>query len=63
MRKSELLQVRVSPEDKIAFRAAQSHGGWVSLSDMVRAMVAQYAARHPDSGQHQPAPLDEAPQL
>lgn len=63
MRKSELLQVRVSPEDKEAFRAAQSHGGWVSLSDMVRAMVAQYAARHQGTALHQPAPLDDAPQL
>lgn len=66
--KNKVFQFRATEEDIQLIKDTADAGNWHSVSDMVRELVKEAAAKqspqlHPASGQSLPAPLGDEPQL
>ena len=66
--KSDVFQIRTTPQDKQFMKDTAEAGAWYSVSEMIRELVKEAAAKQsqqlpPASEPVQPAPLGDEPQL
>jgi len=68
MKRTDIFQIRVTPEERKEMHDTSSSGGWKSVADMVRDLVTeanrlQLTKHQPETEQHQPGHHGEEPQL
>ena len=68
MKRTDIFQIRVTPEERKEMHDTSSSGGWKSVADMVRDLVKeatslQLTKHQPENAQHQPGHHGDEPQL
>ena len=68
MKRTDIFQIRVTPEERKEMHDTSSSGGWKSVADMVRDLVTeatqlQLTKHQPDTEQPQPDHHGDEPQL